>query len=72
MGARVEVPYTRAIASFWQLATIIEGVDGLGNPALFYQVDLDPPPVAGDYLLVFRTGDPEPPDVELFYPLMVT
>lgn len=72
MGARIEVPYTRAIVSYWQLATVIEGDDGFGNDTLLWHVILDAPLTAGDYLIVWRTGDPEPPDLETFIPLMVT
>lgn len=67
MGARVEVPYTREIVSFWQAAILQDTGD-----ALRWVVDLDPPALGvGDYCLVWRTGDPEPPDTEVFVPLMV-
>lgn len=72
MGARIEVPYTRQIVSYWQPAVFVDGLDAIGNPARFWQVTLEGPPAVGDYLLVFRTGDPEPPELEVFFPLMVS
>jgi hypothetical protein len=67
MGARVEVPYTREVVSSWQVATVEDTGD-----ALRWVVDLDPPALgAGDYILMWRTGDPEPPDMEVPVPLMV-
>lgn len=63
LGARVEVPVTRAIASAWQPATLVGDT---------WTVTLDRPLDAGDYLLVWRTNDPEPPDYETFVPLAVT
>lgn len=64
MGARIEVPYTRAIVSYWRPAAYDE-VTGL------WTVVLDSPPAAGDYQLVWRTNDPEPPELEYFIPLSV-
>lgn len=67
MGARVEVPYTREIVASWMVATVEDTGD-----ALRWVVDLDPPALGeGDYCLVWRTGDPEPPLMETFVPLMV-
>lgn len=66
MGARVEVPYTRAIACFWQPATLEDTGDSLR-----WVVELEPPVQAGDYNLVWRDGGPEPPILEVFVPLMV-
>lgn len=67
MGARVEVPYTREIVSAWFVAVVEDTGD-----ALRWVVDLDPPALgAGDYNLVWRTGDTEPPVMEVFVPLMV-
>lgn len=63
-GARIEVPVTRAIVAFWRLA-VFNGVDE-------WTVILDSPPTIGDYELVWRTGDPEPPVYETFVPLFVT
>jgi hypothetical protein len=37
-----------------------------------WSVELDAPVDPGDYLLVWMTGDPEPPEFEAFLPLMVT
>jgi hypothetical protein len=63
LGARVEVPVTRAIVSAWQQATL----DGAT-----WSVTLDAPVTPGEYLLVWRSGDPEPPVYETFLPLTVT
>jgi hypothetical protein len=65
LGARVEVPVTRAIVSAWQAATL-DPVSGE------WSVTLERPVDAGEYLLVWRTNDPEPPDYETFIPLTVT
>jgi hypothetical protein len=64
LGARIEVPYTRAIVSYWREAVkdVETGV---------WTVEIESPPGAGDYLLVWRTGDPEPPEYEVFFPLHV-
>lgn len=64
LGARVELPVTRAIVSYWRAATI----DPVSEA---WTVTLDAPPDTGEYLLVWRTGDPEPPTLELFVPLTV-
>lgn len=64
MGARIEVPYTRAIVSYWRPAVLDEVTN-------IWSVELERPVDAGDYLLVFRTGDPEPPEMEVFFPLFV-
>lgn len=61
LGARVEVPVTRAIVSAYQLATR----DGAA-----WTVELDGPLEAGEYQLVWRTNDPEPPEFETFVPLI--
>lgn len=63
LGARVEVPVTREIVSFWRVAELVGAT---------WTVDIEAPINAGDYLLVWRTGDPEPPDYETFIPLHVT
>lgn len=60
LGARVEVPVTREIVSYWRAATLDGGV---------WSVELDAPVTSGEYLLVWRTGDPEPPEFEAFIPL---
>lgn len=66
MGARIEVPYTRAIATAWAPAALVDTGD-----TLRWEIELESPVTAGDYLLVWRTGDPEPPDLEIFIPLAV-
>lgn len=66
MGARIEVPYTRAIATAWVVAELVDAGD-----TLRWEVELESPVAAGDYLLVWRTGDPEPPALEIFIPLAV-
>jgi hypothetical protein len=60
-GARVEVPVTRAIVSYWREASLIGSV---------WTVTLDGPPTPGYFLLVWRTGDPEPPAYEALLPLV--
>lgn len=62
MGARIEVPVTRAIVSYWRPAAY-DPVTGL------WTVVLDAPLAGGDYQLVWRTDDPEPPELEVFIPL---
>lgn len=63
-GARIEVPITRAIATAWKEAALVDGV--------WTVFDLETPVVTGEYQLVWRTGDPEPPEFELYIPLFVT
>lgn len=63
LGARIEVPVTRAIVSYWRRARL----DELTGE---YVATLDAPPAAGEYNLVWRTGDPEPPAYETFIPLI--
>src|SRR4051812_39912425 len=77
IGARVEAPHTRAIVSAWQPAV----TDDNGTT---WEVTLESPPDLGDYLLVWRTGDPDGtqayapqgpyPDAtyEVFVPLFTT
>jgi hypothetical protein len=65
LGARVEVPVTRAIVSAWQAAT-------LSDDGSEWAVTLERPVAAGEYLLVWRTSDAEPPAYETFVPLTVT
>jgi hypothetical protein len=62
LGARIEVPVTRAIASGFVPASLVGGL---------WLVTVDAPVAAGDYLLVWRTSDPEPPTFEAFLPLIV-
>jgi hypothetical protein len=52
IGARVEVPHTRAIVSFWQPAVTEDN----GST---WAVTLESPPDVGDYLLVWRSADPD-------------
>lgn len=70
MGARIEVPVTRAIVSYWRRATLV------GDPASLegqhWEVAIEAPPAPGEYNLVWRTGDPEPPAFEAVVPLTVT
>lgn len=63
-GARVEVPVTRAIVSFWVPAVI----DLETN---IWTVTLESPVEVGDYLLVWRSGSNEEVP-EVFVPLMVS
>jgi hypothetical protein len=62
LGARIEVPYTRAIVSYWQAATLSGGqwtvtLDGVAEP--------------GSYLFVWMSSDADPPEVEVFLPIDV-
>jgi hypothetical protein len=64
LGARIEQPVTRAIVAAF--------VAGTKDPVTgVWSVTLDAPATAGDYQLVWRTSDPEPPDYEVFVPLVV-
>lgn len=63
-GARIEVPVTRAIVSYWREATLVGGAWTIE--------DLETPVDPGEYQLVWRTGDPEPPAFEVFIPLFVS
>jgi len=65
LGARIEVPVTREIVSYWRVASLSASGDQ-------WQVATEAPITAGDYNLVWRTGDPEPPEYETFIPLHVT
>jgi hypothetical protein len=62
LGARIEVPVTREIVSAFRLAT---------RDGATYSVELDGLVTAGDYNLVWRTDDPDPPVYETFIPLHV-
>lgn len=64
MGARIEVPITRAIVSYYRLAAY-DPITGL------WTVVIEPPPSAGEFNLVWRTNDAEPPEMEVFIPLSV-
>lgn len=61
LGARVEVPVTRAIASYWRPGTL--------NGSM-WMTTLDPVVQTGDYLVVWISPY-DPPDVEIFIPLTV-
>lgn len=67
MGARVEVPYTRAIVAYWREAAYdpVTGRWTVAFPAVSDAL------ARGEYNLVWRTSDPEPPDMEVFIPLAV-
>jgi hypothetical protein len=62
LGARIEVPVTRAIVSAFTLAVAADAL---------WTVTLDPPPTAGDYLLVWRTDEADPVSFEAFVPLVM-
>lgn len=64
LGARVEVPDTRAIVAAWRMAAYNVATGA-------WTVALDPVATVGDYNLVWRTDDPEPPEFEVFVPLSV-
>jgi hypothetical protein len=64
VGARIEVPVTHAIVSYWRAAAY-DPVTGR------WTVVLDSPLSAGEYNLVWRDGGPEPPEFEVFIPLSV-
>ena len=63
LGARVEVPVSRAIASAYVLGVLSAGV---------WTVTLQQIPDTGSFNFVWRTNDPEPPDYEVFIPLTIT
>lgn len=62
LGARIEVPVTRAIVSAWVAASLDGSV---------WTATLEAPVTPGEYLLVWRDGGPEPPVFETFLPLIV-
>jgi hypothetical protein len=62
LGARIEAPITRAIVAYWRPAAYDPIAD-------VWTAVLEPPLDAGEYNLVWRTGDPEPPAFETFIPL---
>jgi hypothetical protein len=63
LGARVEVPYTREIRAYYQLATLANGL---------WTVTLTSVPEPGGYEFVWRTNDAEPPYYEVWIPLTIT
>ena len=64
LGARIEQPVTRAILDAWRPATR-DPVTGV------WSVTPVAPAAVGDYQLVWRTNDAEPPSYEMFIPLTV-
>jgi hypothetical protein len=67
MGARIEVPYTRAIVAYWRPAAL-DAVAGVWTVAFPAPNDAL---VVGEYQLVWRDSGPEPPELEVFIPLAV-
>jgi len=66
VGARVEVPVTRAIVAYWRAAAY-DSETGV------WTVDFsDSPLLVGEYNLVWRDSGPEPPEFEVFVPLAVS
>src|SRR5437764_18243 len=66
VGARIEVPITRAIASMFVAGT-------LATPSGMWSVVLDAPQTAGDFEIVWMTGaNPEPYPFPIFVPLTAT
>ena len=64
VGARIEVPITRAIASMFVLATL--------NGSM-WQAVLNAPGTSGDYQIVWMTGaNPEPYPFPIYVPLTAT
>ena len=78
LGARIEIPVTRAIVGYWRPATLSGAI---------WSVELEAPPAeperppelgddpflrealkAGAFQIVWRDGGPEPPQVEIFVP----
>ena len=62
LGARVEIPVTRAIVSYYQRAALSGGI---------WTVTLDGIPEPGFFNFVWRTDDAEPPDYEVFIPIAI-
>lgn len=67
MGARIEVPVTRAIVARWRAAAYD---DVLGQWTVAFTAAADAL-VKGEYNLVWRDSGPEPPQLEVFIPLAV-
>lgn len=65
VGARIEMPYTRAIVAYWRPAAL-DPVAGTWTIAF-----ADSPLAVGEYQLVWRDAGPEPPEFEVFIPLAV-
>ena len=62
LGARVEVPVSRAIASAWVAGTLSAGT---------WTVTLTAIPDTGNFNFVWRTNDAEPPYYEVFIPISI-
>jgi hypothetical protein len=62
LGARVEVPVSRAIVSYWQAGTLSAGI---------WTVTLVGVPEPGAFQFVWRTDDAEPPEYEVFIPIQI-
>ena len=62
LGARVEVPTTRAVADAWNAATLDQGT---------WTVTLGAIPDTGTFNFVWRTDDAEPPYYEVFIPIQI-
>jgi len=65
VGARIEVPETRAILAYWRPA-VYDETTGVWTVAF-----ADSPLLVGEYNLVWRDSGPEPPEFEVFIPLAV-
>jgi len=65
VGARIEVPETRAILAYWRPA-VYDELTGVWTVAF-----ADSPLLVGEYNLVWRDSGPEPPEFEVFIPLAV-
>lgn len=61
LGARIEVPVSRQIVTYWRAATLSGSV---------WTVNLEAPPAPGDYQIVWMTTE-DPPVFETFVPLFV-
>lgn len=66
-GARIEVPITRAIASYWVPAVL---TDATAETDAYWTVTIESPVAAGEYLLVWMTPDSAEP-LEVYEPLFV-
>ena len=65
LGARVEMPYTRAIVSYYQRAT-------QDPQTRVWTVTLEGVPFTGMFQFVWRTDDAEPPEYEVMLPILVS
>lgn len=68
-GARIEVPITREIVSYWQLGVL---TGATADTDAYWTVTLESPVAAGDYCLVWVTQEAEEAGwPEHFEPLFV-